>query len=200
MQNSLTDKLLFLKAIGYKFIDKSNTNIANNIIFNNLDELKNQIGSCSLCYLKNRSKSVFLGYGNIGAKILILSFIGADAQNEHEFIKNELDLDEKDIYLSSILRCSSTYDTLDECITMCKPYILQEINLLKPKLILTLGAKALFAIMPELRNSDINSIRGSFLKFANTILMPTFSLQWINKNPSFKPEFLNDLEKIKGVL
>ncbi|MGG7072977.1 uracil-DNA glycosylase family protein [Campylobacter sp. 9BO] len=201
MQNSFAlDKLLFLKAIGYKFIDHSSLNLAQNFIFQNLDELKKEISSCSLCYLKNGSDSAFAGDGEIGAKILLISFSSSQIKNETEAIKSGLNLSKDEFYASCILRCENDKNTPNECVQMCKPYLFQEINLLKPKLIITLGANTLFSLMPELKNSDINAIRGSLLKFANTNLIPTFSPAWLSKNPSFKADFQNDLKKIKTML
>ena len=44
------------------------------------------------------------------------------------------------------------------------------------------------------------SIRGSILKNENSLILPTFSPEWISKNPSFENIFIDDLRKIKGVI
>ena len=47
---------------------------------------------------------------------------------------------------------------------------------------------------------DFKRLRGELFTHLKAWVMPTFSVEFIIKNPSFELEFLNDLSKIKGLL
>jgi putative uracil-DNA glycosylase superfamily len=51
-----------------------------------------------------------------------------------------------------------------------------------------------------LSKGGFSSIRGSILKDDDRFIMPTFSPEWISKNPSFEENFIDDFKKIKGVI
>ena len=69
----LLEKLLFLKAIGYNFIDENFLNLSKYQDYNSIDELNSEIKKCSLCFLRNSSKSVFTGFGDKNSKIMFVS-------------------------------------------------------------------------------------------------------------------------------
>jgi len=209
----LLEKLLFLKAIGYKFIDKNFLNLNKYHDYNNIDELNNEIKKCSLCFLRNSSKNITTGFGNKNSKIMFVLFSKKNDFFENggekifkSAIENCLNLETNEIYISSVLRCEiSQNDTKNmdssHSVELCRPYLLEEIRLIKPKVIVTLGEKAFVHLYPNLLlKGGFSSIRGSILKNESNFILPTFSPEWISKNPSFKDIFINDLMKIKGVI
>ncbi len=211
--NRLLKKLFFLKQIGYKFIDKNFLSLSNYHDYNNIDELNREVKKCSLCSLRNSSKGVTAGIGNENSKIMFILFSKKNdsyENNSKKFlenaIKNSLNLDIKEIYISSLLRCEISQSDdkspiLNRSIELCRPYLFEEIRLIKPKIIVTLGEKAFMHLYPNLLlKGGFSSIRGSILKNEDSLILPTFSPEWISKNPSFENIFIDDLRKIKGVI
>ena len=74
----LLEKLLFLKAIGYNFIDENFLNLSKYQDYNSIDELNSEIKKCSLCFLRNSSKCVFTGFGDKNSKIMFVSICKKD--------------------------------------------------------------------------------------------------------------------------
>uniref|UniRef100_UPI0023B9A425 uracil-DNA glycosylase family protein n=1 Tax=Campylobacter concisus TaxID=199 RepID=UPI0023B9A425 len=110
------------------------------------------------------------------------------------------------VYISLLLRCEISQNeaknpALKSSFELCRPYLLEEIRLIKPKIIITLGEEAFMHLYPNLLSKGgFSSIRGSILKDDDRFIMPTFSPEWISKNPSFEENFIDDLKKIKGVI
>lgn len=209
----LLEKLLFLKAIGYNFIDENFLNLSKYQDYSDIAELNNEIKKCSLCFLRNSSKCVATGFGNKNSKIMFVAFsikfdlfestAGKILQNA---IKEGLNLEKDNVYISSLLRCEISQNdaknpALERSFELCRPYLLEEIRLIKPKIIITLGEEAFMRLYPNLlTKGGFSGIRGSILKDDSRFIMPTFSPEWISKNPSFEKIYIDDLRKIKGVI
>ena len=209
----LLEKLLFLKAIGYNFIDENFLNLSKYQDYNSIDELNSEIKKCSLCFLRNSSKCVFTGFGDKNSKIMFVSlckkddyFEGASGKILENAINNGLNLEKDNVYISSLLRCEISQNdaknpALERSFELCRPYLLEEIRLIKPKIIITLGEEAFMRLYPNLlTKGGFSGIRGSILKDDSRFIMPTFSPEWISKNPSFEKIYIDDLRKIKGVI
>jgi DNA polymerase len=74
----------------------------------------------------------------------------------------------------------------------------KQIENIKPKIVVTLGDEA----YKYLTNSDIeiSKIHGTPLKHNGYIIVPTFDLSFLLKNPSYKKDAFEDLIKIKSLL
>ncbi|MBR8464151.1 uracil-DNA glycosylase [Campylobacter sp. faydin G-24] len=214
--NETLNELYFLKAIGYKFINTSFSNFKKISNFDSIYELNKQIKECSLCALKKTAKHSLVGSGNKNAKIMFITLSPSVSEDEsgeflqgnlglklRELIFNALNLEKDEFYISSILRCKSLADNSKnlECFNLCKPYIIDEIRLINPHVIVALGEQVFLNLYPQNSMSmNFESIRGSILKFRDSFLLPTYSNSWLMKNPSFESIFLDDLRKIKGLI
>ncbi|MBE2983835.1 uracil-DNA glycosylase [Campylobacter sp. RM9344] len=218
-KNETLKKLYFLKAIGYKFINENFIFSQKISEFADVDELNHQISQCNLCHLRKSANTALLGYGNKQSKIMFVCLApspNADKNAElvsgmlgakfSELVFNSLNLNKDEFYVSSILRCKNLNlegkdMANDECFELCRPYLMEEIELIKPSIIITLGEEAFFKLYGQnIANTNFKSLRGSVLKFQNTLLMPTYSVMWLMKNPSFEDVFCADLKKIKGMI
>ncbi len=118
---------------------------------------KIKLKECDLCRLKNSRTNVVCGAGNKQAKILVIG--EAPGKNEDEqaapfvgsagnlFDKNyllPLGLGRKDIWLTNVVKCRppNNRTPLDLEMDACKIWLMKEIEILKPKLIITLGNTA----------------------------------------------------------
>jgi DNA polymerase len=153
------------------------------------------------------------GYGNPNAQIFIIDSSVSAAEDEsnsyyvgksgimlREMIENVLGLSIEDVYLTHALKCkpfgyqapsSSEYAT-------CFSYLASQIQLVAPKIIVTLGETAYNVLHPDA--NDFETIRGHTLSYQNTLLVPIFHPTHLIRNPSLKKEALRDLKTIKGLL
>lgn len=215
MSREILKKIYFLKAIGYKFIDKNSLYKSGICDFKNLDTLNLQIQNCTLCSFKNSAKNTIIGFGNKNSKIAFVTLepnasedesgellSGAVADKLCFLIQKSTGLKKGEFYISSLLRCKSnaSADIKDNCYK-CMPYLTQELGIINPKIVVALGEEVFLNLYnQELKNRSFDSIRGSFLNLNQTILMPTYSISKIIKNPSLENIFLTDLNKLKGLI
>ena len=217
LHNALLLKQLYqLKELGYKYTDTKPFSYEeqNSLeLPNSLSELKKQAQNCHLCSLsKSRNKVVF-GEGNEEADIMFAGgipiemeddagsiFLGRGGDMLTAMIEKVLGLKRTDVYISNLLKCHppTTQELHETPFHTCKAYLFKEIELVKPKIIITLGKEAYHYLTNE--TSDLKDIRGEMTSHKNFILMPTYHPNFLLKNPSLKKEVFMDLQKIKSLL
>ncbi|CAD7287390.1 hypothetical protein LMG7974_00272 [Campylobacter majalis] len=191
MKEQIRQRLLFLKTIGFNYVCDSDIYLKNKANFNNLASLNLQIKSCALCNLKNISTNIKIGTGSTQNPIIIVSFLPNN--NNFNDIIEILSKKYANFYLTSVIKCNASTANMEHT-AQCKPYLLDEIDMLKPKFIITLGARCLKSLIS---NINFDDVRGNFLKYKNFSIMPIYSFEKISKNPSLKQVFLSDLDRLK---
>jgi len=180
---------------------------------NTLEKLKKQALECHLCTLSKSRQKVVFGEGSSHAELMIVGdspsgsddssgkiFTGRTGEILTKMIENVLGLNREQVYITNLLKCKS----LDEktpssvCTHSCYPYLLKEIELIKPKLIITFGALAYQYITHD--DSSIEKIRGIAHTVDNYIVIPTYHPSYLLRNPSAKKDVMDDLLKIKELL
>ncbi|MBD3560589.1 uracil-DNA glycosylase, partial [Planktothrix sp. FACHB-1355] len=144
--------------------------------YENLEQLANHCNQCHRCGLGNTRTHAVVGRGNPQAPITIVG--EAPGQNEDEtglpFVGKAGQLlekilaavglsSEKDVYICNIIKCrppGNRVPTPDE-IAACKPYLLEQIRLVNPKIILLTGATAVKGLTGDKRG--ITKIRGTWM-------------------------------------
>ncbi|ANE35600.1 uracil-DNA glycosylase family protein [Campylobacter iguaniorum] len=201
-------KLHFYKALGYKFVDIDSffARSWNEVL--SLESLNQDIRSCNLCQLcKTRTKSV-VGSGSKQPNLMIVSSYPDSKDDKAGYANLDEDFRQKleqigikneNIYFTYLLKCkpSSNLTYMSLGFRQCQYYFEEELRLVNPKVILALGEDVFLNITNE-KNCAFDSVRGGIFKFKNTLLLPTYSLEFVAKNPSLLPNFNNDLEKLKG--
>lgn len=160
-------------------------------------ELTQDCNNCHRCQLGETRQNVVVGRGNLQAPIMIIG--EAPGQNEDETglpfvgragqllekILASVKLDsEKDVYIANINKCrppDNRNPTAEE-IKACKPYLLEQIRLVNPKIILLTGATALKGLLGEKRG--ITKIRGEWIEWEGRSCMPIFHPSYLLRNSS----------------
>ncbi len=214
----LLRKLYLYRSLGIDYFseDKKPTVAPNQQIDlpQDFEELDSLVHSCTLCSLSNSRKNVVFGEGNISADIMFVGegpgamedemgrpFVGKSGQLLTKIIETMLELKRDDVYIANIVKCRPPLNrapTLDEAQT-CLPFLLRQIELVKPKIIITLGATA-YQYLSGDHDTPISKIRGEILEFSNAKMMPTFHPSFLLRNPSAKRYVYNDMKKIKALM
>jgi len=217
LHNALLLKQLYqLKELGYKYTSSkpfSYEEQKNLELPHSLTKLKKQVQNCHLCSLsKNRNKIIF-GEGNENADIMFVGgipiemeddagkiFLGRGGDMLTAMIEKVLGLRREDVYITNLLKCHplNTQELHETPFHTCKAYLFKEIELVKPKIIITLGKEAYHYLTNE--TSDLKEIRGNMTSHKNFKLMPTYHPNFLLKNPSLKKEVFIDLQKVKSLL
>lgn len=164
-------------------------------------EIRLRAMACMLCpHLEKSRKNVVFGTGNLDADVMFVGeapgadedqqgepFVGAAGQLLTKIIK-AMGLSRETVYIANILKCrpdmpaeasGNRKPTPDEMKT-CMPYLLAQIDVIKPKVIVALGATAVEGLLGK--TEGITKLRGNFKSFRDTPLMPTFHPAYLLRN------------------
>ena len=180
----------------------------------NLDELKNAVLKCHLCSLAKSRKNVVFGVGNLKADIMFIGdnpgvsedetgeiFRGRAGEMLTKMIENVLYLKREDVYIANIIKCKTPENRVPthEEVASCKPYLMQQIQTINPKIIVALGSTSFHHLTGEY-DTPIDKVRGVVMNFGKAKLVPTFHPSFLLRNPSAKKEVYADMLKIRSML
>lgn len=174
--------------------------------------------ACQRCDLGATRTHAVVGEGNLNAPIMIIG--EAPGQNEDETgrpfvgkagqlldkILESVKLDrKKDVYITNINKCrppGNRVPTADEVVA-CKPYLLEQIRLVDPKIILLTGATAVKGLTGDKRG--ITKIRGTWIEWEGHLCMPILHPAYLLRNPSREqgsPKWLmwQDIQAVRAKL
>lgn len=163
--------------------------------------LRERVLNCVKCaHLASSRKNVVFGVGNIEAQLM---FVG-EAPGADEDIQGEpfvgragelltriiqaMGLQRSDVYIANILKCrpdtpgqssGNRKPTPDEMGT-CFPYLHEQIGLIRPRVIVGLGATAIEGLLGK--TIGIMKLRGNWQIYRGTPLMPTFHPAYLLRN------------------
>ncbi len=211
----LLKQLLILKQLGYRYTDITPSELKDESweMPDDMAGLQEAISSCHLCELsKSRTKSVF-GEGNLDADVMFIGskpsatedsmgrpFVGRAGNMLTAMIEKVLHLSRDEVYITNILKCKpleSRVSISTEIVT-CKPYLQKQIELIKPKLIFTLGSTAYKYLTND--ESSFEKVRGSIIQKESYTIIPTYHPNYLLRNPSAKKDALSDLIKGKEMI
>ncbi|MFW6285649.1 MAG: uracil-DNA glycosylase [Nanoarchaeota archaeon] len=189
-----------------------------------LKELKLKIINELECSLKVNSNNIVFGKGNIDAKIMLIGeapgvqedlqgipFCGRSGKELNKLL-NHINLNIDDVYITNILkyRPQKNQNPTIEQIKNHTPYLIEQIKIIKPKIIVTLGNYSTkfvlsgFEIEKMIEVDGISKIHGILknIKFNNSefIVMPIYHPAAMLYKPQLKEDFQNDFEKIKKII
>ena len=216
LRNALLLKQLYqLKQLGYKYTSvipyqEEELNLS---LPNTLESLQKQAQNCHLCELSKSRQKVVFGEGDPQADLLFIGeapgatedssgkpFVGRSGELLTKMIENVLQISRSDVYITNIVKCrppNNQVPTPTQAHT-CQPYLLKQIELIKPKLIVTLGATAYHYLTGD--ETGITKIRGTLHKQDGYTIIPTYHPSYLLRNPSAKKEVFEDLLKVKDLM
>ncbi|AFZ82570.1 uracil-DNA glycosylase [Candidatus Kinetoplastidibacterium crithidiae] len=197
----------------------SNDHRANKINSNNFDILKNVVNKCQLCDLCHSRKNVVFGSGNITqCSCLIIGeapgeqedatgipFVGRSGKLLDQML-NAIEIHrDRETFITNIVKCrppANRNPKLEE-LESCRPFLLEQIDFLKPSKILVLGK---FAANAVLNNSlSIRELRGKVHYFSsgnksNDIpVIVSYHPAYLLRRPEEKSLVWDDLCLLKSV-
>ena len=173
---------------------------------------RKKVENCTLCHLCEERTNAVFGEGNENADIMFVGegpgrdedlqgrpFIGRAGQLLTKIIE-AMGRKRSDVYIANIVKCRppQNRNPLPDEIKQCYPYLLRQIEAIKPRVICTLGKFA----SQTLLNTEItiSSLRGKFHDFNGINLMPTFHPAFLLRNMSSKKEVWEDMQKVMAYL
>jgi DNA polymerase len=152
-----------------------------------LEELATLAAPCTLCPLAAGRTQVVFGVGNPAADLLFVGeapgrdedlqgepFVGRSGQLLDKLVLEEVGLTRRDFYVANVIKCRppNNRDPLPAEIAACRPYLEQQIELIDPKVVVTLGNFSTKLLLDT--TQGITKLRGATYPFRNGVLVPTF--------------------------
>ena len=216
LKNALLLKQLYLlKQLGYNYtsVTAFQEDEPDLTLPNTLEKLKKQALECHLCPLSKTRTHVVFGEGNEHADILFVGeapgatedatgkpFVGRSGELLTNMIEKVLLIPRTEVYISNIVKCrprDNAEPTPTEAHT-CHPYLLKQIELIQPKIIVALGATAYHYLSGD--DTAISKVRGTVHEQNGYSLVPTYHPSYLLRNPSAKQEVFEDLKMIKKMI
>jgi DNA polymerase len=168
---------------------------------------------CSRCKLHTLGrKQVVFGVGNPDADLMFVGeapgadediqgipFVGRAGQLLTKMIE-AISLRREQVYIANVIKCRPPGNRNPEPdeIEHCEPFLFQQIEAVKPKVIVALGS---FAAKTLLRSDEsISRLRGRIYDFHGAKLIPTFHPSFLLRSPDRKRDAWEDLKKARALL
>ncbi|MGH9076397.1 MAG: uracil-DNA glycosylase [Acidimicrobiales bacterium] len=182
-----------------------------------LEELATSARSCVRCPLHRGRTQVVFGEGPAGATLMVVGeapgeaedrlgrpFVGRSGQLLDRLLAEEAGLDRSEVYIANVVKCRppANRDPLPAEVAACRPYLDSQVELVGPRVLLTLGNFATRALLRT--TAPIGSLRGRYHQYGPgpgpasgpvLVLVPTFHPAFALRNrtetlPAMRADFV----------
>lgn len=176
------------------------------------EELAARALACTQCRLSDTRTQVVFGEGNRRAGLMFIGeapgfdedregkpFVGKAGRLLTKIIE-AMGLGRSDVYIANCLKCRppENRNPLPDEISRCRPYLKEQIALIRPRVICALGKFAAQTLLET--DAPITRLRGRFHDWNGTKLMPTFHPAYLLRNPVDKKLVWEDIQTIMAEL
>ena len=181
-----------------------------------LEQLNERMAKCSQCVLRTGCKNVVPGEGPAEAEIMFIGegpgakedelgrpFVGAAGKFLDEMLAT-IDLKRDEVYIANVVKCRppQNRDPLPEEVASCWPWLLEQIKIIQPKLIVTLGRHSMERFLPNQKISIVHGkamrreIEGIGKQIFYTLYHPAAALY----NGSMREILIKDFKRIPKII
>lgn len=177
-----------------------------------IDTIRAEIGNCTRCPLYAGRTQIVHSTGNLQADLMFVGeapgadedaqgfpFVGRAGQLLTKIIE-AIGMTREEVFIGNINRCrppGNRQPTPEESET-CKPYLLREIAVVRPKVVVVMGNTATQNLLNL--KIGITKLRGNFQEYFGVKVMPTFHPAYLLRDPHKKREVWEDMKKVKEYL
>jgi len=177
-----------------------------------LEAARGELGGCRRCRLAESRRNIVFGEGNPQAALVFVGeapggdedlqgkpFVGRAGQLLTRII-SAMGLERRDVYICNILKCRppGNRNPLPEEIVCCEPFLIRQLEAIKPRAICALGSFAARTLLKS--ETPITLLRGRFHDYQGIPLMPTYHPAYLLRNPGAKKQVWEDVQKIMELL
>lgn len=170
-----------------------------------------EISNCKKCGLCKTAKNAVPGEGNLNSSIVFIGeapgatedelgrpFVGRAGKLLDSLLK-DLNIDRKDIWIGNIIkhRPPNNRDPLPEEIKICEEYLTRQLEIINPKIVVTLGRFAMNYFYPE---GKISKDHGNLLKTPKYNVYPVYHPAAALRNGNMFEALKKDFANIPQVL
>lgn len=176
-----------------------------------LEEINAEIRVCTKCHLHETRTNAVPGSGPAAADIMFVGeapgfhedqqaepFVGASGKYLTELLGG-IGFKRGDVYITNIVRCRppGNRDPFLTEIEACEPYLERQIQVIKPKVIATLGRFSMAYFLPK---AQISKIHGQPVREGGRVYFPLFHPAAALRNPGLRDVMAADFQKMKSLI
>ncbi len=177
-----------------------------------LEQIRKNLGECQRCKLGTTRKNLVFGVGNPKARLVFVGegpgadedtqgepFVG-DAGKMLNRIIAAMELKREDVYICNVVKCRPPQNRPPETdeVAACSPFLLRQLNSIKPEAIVALGTSAAQALLQT--KVPISKLRSKFHDFHGIPLMPTYHPSYLLRTGGNSDSFWSVWDDMTQVL
>ena len=177
-----------------------------------LEDLDKAVRVCTKCPLAQTRTQTVLGAGNPEAKLVFVGeapgyhedqqgepFVGRAGQLLTDIIEKGMRLKRSEVYICNVLKCRppDNRDPLPSEVEMCEPYLVRQLELIKPRVICALGGHAATTLLKS--KESIGRLRGKWHFYHGIPLRATYHPAYLLRNPGDKRKTWKDVIEVLKV-
>jgi DNA polymerase len=178
-----------------------------------LDELAGQVLRCTACRLSESRTSAVPGEGVLDPKVMIIGEAPGAREDEsgRPFVGragNYLDkwmaaielYRDRDLFIGNVIKCRppENRDPFPDETATCIPYLRRQIELIRPRAILTVGRISTHILTET--EQGIGRLHGRLFSYMDTPLIPTYHPSGVLRNPQYRAPVWEDLKKLRALI
>ena len=175
------------------------------------DQLVQEVTSCTLCALSQTRTQAVPGEGSISADLMFVGegpgyhedqqgkpFVGPAGQLLDKLLAS-IGLRRQDVYIANMVKCRppGNRDPLPGEIQACQPYLDRQMQIISPKVVVTLGRFSFSKFFP---GKAISKARGKPRTWNGRTIFPMYHPAAALHNPSLLPAIEADFQKLRSLV
>lgn len=217
MNDDVKAELAMLHELGFTHLDLTRRGAAATVEAfeegsDSLASLRPAVLACQACRLAPTRTNVVFGEGSPNADLMFIGeapghdedlrgepFVGRAGQLLTDIIK-AMKLTRDDVYIANVIKCRPPENRNPEPdeLDACRPFLRQQIALIRPRVIVTLG-KFAFQSLTGMA-APISSARGRWVEWEGLRIMPTYHPAYLLRTPSAKKDVWGDMKQVMAYL
>ena len=185
--------------------------MSNNILPTDFDQLDQIISGCTLCTLSEKRTNTVPGNGSRTADVMFigegpgyyedqqgLPFVGRAGQLLNEMIES-IGMKREDVFVTNMLKCRppNNRDPLPIEINSCRPYLDRQIEMVAPKIIVTLGRYSTGKFIPDV---PISKLHGKPSPWNGITVYPMYHPAAALRNSNLRAALERDIQRLPELL
>ena len=174
-------------------------------------QIANEVAVCQRCLLHHSRKLAVPGEGPVDAEIMFIGegpgfheneqgrpFVGAAGKYLEELLA-KINLKREDVYIGNVVKCRppNNRDPLPDELAACSDFLERQIQVISPKVIVTLGRYSMARFLP---NAKISDVHGQSYRIKGHLVVPMFHPAAALHQPSLKISIERDFLNLPGLI
>ncbi len=175
-----------------------------------IENIRLAVEDCRKCKLANTRTHPVPGEGDYNTTLMFIGeapgydedqqgrpFVGRAGKLLTDII-SAMGMTREEVFIANVIKCRppDNREPMNDEITACSPYLFHQIEIIQPKVIVTLGRYASVTVLGLHEQMKMSELRGRFFTFKGIKVMPTYHPAYLLRNANDKKLVWNDMKLV----